>query len=62
MRQTTLAQAIEKLALAGERAGMSVEDMIQLLNAGVGVETLLNLIGKLYAFREQTLNSSRWIL
>jgi len=36
--------AIRKLALAGEKAGFSVEEMIELLNTGVSMETLLNLI------------------
>lgn len=33
-----------KLAVAGEQAGFSVEQMIQLLNRGLTVETLLDLI------------------
>lgn len=44
--QPALAQAIERLALAGEQAGISVEEMIQILNAGVRVEALLDLIGR----------------
>jgi hypothetical protein len=36
--------AIHKLATAGEQAGFSVEQMIALLNSGITVETLLNLI------------------
>ena len=37
--------AIRKLALAGEQAGFSVEDMIELLQTGcVSVETLLDLL------------------
>ncbi len=36
--------AIRKLALAGEEVGFSVEEMIELLNMGASVETLLNLI------------------
>jgi len=39
-----LVGAISKLAHAGEQAGFTVEEMIELLNAGVSVETLLNLI------------------
>ena len=35
--------AIEKLVLAGEQAGFSVEQMIQLLQTGGTVETLLQL-------------------
>jgi hypothetical protein len=33
-----------KLAVAGEQAGLSVEQMIRLLNDGLAVETLLELI------------------
>jgi len=36
--------AIRKLAVAGKSAGFTVEEMIELLNTGVSVETLLNLI------------------
>jgi hypothetical protein len=36
--------AIRKLALAGERAGFSVEEVIELLKTGVRVETLLDLL------------------
>jgi hypothetical protein len=39
-----LVGAIRKLALAGEQAGFSVEEMIQLLKTGVSVETLLDLV------------------
>jgi hypothetical protein len=36
--------AIEKLALAGEQAGLRVEQMIEMLNKGVTVGGLLCLI------------------
>jgi hypothetical protein len=36
--------AIRKLALAGEQAGFSVEEMIELLKTGASVETLLDLL------------------
>ena len=36
--------AIRKLALAGEQAGFSVEEMIELLNTGVSVESLVDLV------------------
>jgi hypothetical protein len=36
--------AVEKLVLAGEQAGFSVEEMIQLLQTGATVETLVQLI------------------
>ena len=44
MPQPVLTRAVEKLALAGEQAGLSVEEMIRILNAGVSVESLLDLI------------------
>lgn len=43
MEQPVLMRAIERLARAGEEAGISVEDMIRILNA-VSVEVLLDLI------------------
>jgi hypothetical protein len=36
--------AIRKLALAGEQAEFSVEEMIELLKTGVSIETLLDLV------------------
>jgi hypothetical protein len=39
-----LIRAIYKLAIAGEQAGFSVEEMIELLTTGVRVETLLDLV------------------
>ena len=48
-----LQKAINRLALAGEQVGISVEDMIQMLNSGVSVETLLDLICGLHAFKER---------
>jgi hypothetical protein len=36
--------SIGKLAVAGELAGLSIEQMIRLLNDGLTVETLLELI------------------
>ena len=39
-----LVGAIRKLVLAGEQAGFSLEEMIELLNTGVSVECLLDLI------------------
>jgi hypothetical protein len=36
--------AIKRLALAGEQAGFSLEKMIQLLNSGLSVVALLDLI------------------
>ena len=44
LEQPVLLRAVGKLADAGERAGLSVEEMIRILNAGVTVENLLELI------------------
>jgi hypothetical protein len=63
MQQPVLARAIERLARMGEQAGIAVEDMIQILNAGVSVETLLDLIERrLQGTGEDTHRSSRWIM
>jgi hypothetical protein len=39
-----LLAAITKLARAGEAAGFSVEEMIEILKTGVSVDTLLDLL------------------
>ena len=44
MAKRSLANAVYKLALAGEQVGFSLEEMIQILNAGVTVEALIDLI------------------
>lgn len=44
MENPSLMTAIGKLAILGERAGFSIEQMIELLKAGVSVEALLHLI------------------
>ena len=44
MENPSLVLAISKLAADGERAGFSLEQMIDLLDAGLEVETLLELI------------------
>jgi hypothetical protein len=41
----SLRRAIEKLAAAGEQAGLSIPDMIAMLNAGLSVGELLDVIG-----------------
>ena len=43
-RNPILIGAIRKLALAGEQAGLTVDEMIELLNSGVSVDVLLGLI------------------
>lgn len=42
--EQSLVIAIIKLAVAGEQAGFSLEDMIQLLDSGLTVDGLLELI------------------
>jgi hypothetical protein len=42
---SALLSGIGKIAIAGELAGSSVNQLINLLAAGVGVETILKLIG-----------------
>jgi hypothetical protein len=44
MARASLMIAIGKLAIAGEQAGFTIEQMIDLLNSGLPVETLLQLI------------------
>ena len=44
MNRPLLISAVNKLAIAGEQAGFSIEQMIELLNDGISVETLLDLI------------------
>jgi hypothetical protein len=43
-RSRHLSSAIAKLARAGEQAGFRVEEMIEMLNAGVSIEALLDMI------------------
>ena len=44
MESPSLVLAISKLAAAGEQAGFTLEQMIELLDDGLSVETLLDLI------------------
>lgn len=44
MGRESLQIAIEKLAIAGEQAGLSVDQMIYILSSGMTVATLLDLI------------------
>jgi hypothetical protein len=63
MEHPVLTRTIEKLARAGEEAGISVEDMLWLLHAGVSVETLLGLIERNYrACGGESVRSSRWVV
>jgi hypothetical protein len=44
MENPSLVLAISKLAMAGEQAGFTLEQMIKLLDDGLSVTTLLELI------------------
>ena len=43
-RSRHLPNTIERLALAGEQAGFSVEQLIEMLNAGASIGALLDMI------------------
>jgi len=62
VEQPILMTAIAKLVLAGEQAGFTVEQMIQLRQTGASVEALLNLIELRLFPRVATLQSSRWVM
>jgi hypothetical protein len=62
MHRPSIAESVYKLAIAGEQAGFSLEDMIQILNAGVTVETLLHLIERRLSEEAPVLRSSRWVI
>lgn len=57
-----LIAAIRKLAFAGEQAGFTVEQTIELLNAGLTVETLLHLIERRLAPPKVAPCTSRWVV
>ncbi len=62
MEEPPLMTAIAKLVLAGEQAGFTVEQMIQLLQTGASVEALRNLIELCLFPHVATLSSSRWVM
>ena len=63
MATPSLVRAIGKLAAAGERAGFTLEEMIQLLDSGVSVETLLELISRrLEDPPPRSLHRTNWIM
>jgi len=63
MQRPSTAQTVYKLAMAGEQAGFSLGQMIQMLNAGISVESLLELIEwRLGAKDPSPARSSRWIV
>ena len=65
MATPSVAASVFKLALAGEQAGFTIEQMIALLNSGLTVETLLLVIEwKLTQapIEPSQLRSSRWVM
>lgn len=62
MQQPVLARAIERLVQVGQQAGISVEQMIQILNAGGSVETLLDIIDKRLQTPREFIGYSRWVI
>ena len=63
MENPSLQTAINKLAIFGERAGFGVEQMIQILNAGISMDTLLQLIASNLEVKKPAAPSSpRWIM
>jgi hypothetical protein len=62
MARESLVIAISKLAVAGEQAGFSVEQMIQLLDSGLTVERLIELIAWRFERPMPLSASSRWVV
>lgn len=62
VEQPILMIAIQKLVRAGEQAGFSVEQMIQILQTGVDVETLLQMIERRLSPPSAKQRSSRWVM
>lgn len=67
MEGPPVVETVYKLAIAGEQAGFSLEQMIDLLNAGITVETLLHLIELCLASENQPAQpqpgrSSCWVM
>jgi hypothetical protein len=62
MAKLSLQSSVFKLTMAGEQAGFTIDQMIQMLNAGVTVEGLLRVIAfRLTPFTD-TSRCSRWIM
>jgi len=62
-----IVSTVYKLGIAGEQAGFSIEQMIWLLNAGLSLEMLIDLIDWRLRVQETQgstppLRSSRWIM
>ena len=61
MQRPSSAQAVCKLAIAGEQAGFSLEQMIEMLNAAITVETRLHFIEWRLGEVGSPPRSSRWV-
>ena len=63
MERPSTVQIVCKLANAGEHVGFTLQQMIDLLNAGLTVETLLYLIEwRLHHPVDPPSGSSRWVM
>ena len=65
MAKPSLTKAIDKLAVSGEQAGFSVEQMIEMLNSGTSIKILIELIAwRLGVFQNPPrvpVSSTRWV-
>lgn len=62
MERESLVIAVSKLAVAGEQAGFSLEQMIQLLDSGFSVESLIDLIAWRFEHKRPLSVSSCWVV
>jgi hypothetical protein len=62
VEQINLMRAIAKLVLAGEQAGFTVEQMIQLLQTGTSIEVLLSMLEWRLLPCASEPCSSRWMM
>ena len=60
MEREALVSAVTKLAVAGARAGFSLEQMIQLLDSGLSVESFVDLIAWRFECSKLLSVSSHW--
>ena len=62
MQHPVVARAIERLVAAGAQAGISVEQMTQILHAGVSVEDVLDIIDKRLQTHREFIGYSPWVI
>ena len=58
----SILSGLQKLVCAGQQAGLTIDQMIDLLNAGLTVETLLDLIELRLSSSQSASSSSRWVI